>query len=81
MAWVLSPHTHMVVDLEHILLIDEPLLVTAVGHSQCDGCQLRLSTFATDFVALECKAKYDGLDAVINICQPPAILKICSEPF
>ena len=24
-AWVLSPHTHMVVDLEHILLIDEPL--------------------------------------------------------
>jgi len=48
----------MVVDLEHILLIDEPLLVTAVGHSQCDGCQLRLSTFATDFVALECKAKY-----------------------
>ena len=55
---MLSPHTHMVVDLEHILLIDEPLLVPAVGHSQCDGCQLRLSTFATDFVALECKAKY-----------------------
>ena len=78
----------MVVDLEHILLIDEPLLVPAVGHSQCDGCQLRLSTFATDFVALECKAKYVCLDAVINICQIPAIMKnfkqpvsICSEPF
>ena len=48
----------MVVDLEHILLIDEPLLVPAVGYSQCDGCQLRLSTVSTDFVALECKAKY-----------------------
>ena len=48
----------MVVDLEHILLIDEPLLVPVVGHSPCDGCQLRLSTFATDLVALECKAKY-----------------------
>ena len=48
----------MMVDLEHILLIDKPLLVPAVGHSQCDGCQLRLSTFATDFVAVECKAKY-----------------------
>ena len=78
----------MVVDLEHILLIDEPLLVPAVGYSQCDGCQLRLSTVSTDFVALECKRPSMCLDAVINICQIPAIVKnfkqlvsVCSEPF
>ncbi|KAL0018545.1 hypothetical protein WJX79_003453 [Trebouxia sp. C0005] len=36
----------MVVDLEHILLIDEPLFVPVVGRSPCDGSVLSPSKVA-----------------------------------